>query len=86
MKHGFQLIVDPVTKFEADEKKVTLKSGRVIDEYPYIVVALGQDKMKHQGLEHTLSICGKPEEGTELYERLDALIVKGEGKIAMGFG
>jgi sulfide:quinone oxidoreductase len=86
MKHGFQLIVDPVIKFEASEKKVTLESGRILDDYPYIVAALGQDKLKHQGIEHTLSICGKPEEATLLYEKLDALILKKEGKIAMGFG
>ena len=86
MKHGFELIVDPVTQFEAQSKKVTLQSGRVLDSYSYIVVALGQDKMQLKGSEHTLSICGKPEEATVLYERLDALIVKGEGKIAMGFG
>ena len=86
MKHGFELIVDPVITFEADAKKVTLKSGRVLEEYTYIVVAIGQAKMKHQGIENTLSICGKPEEATQLYERLDLLIAKGEGKIAMGFG
>ncbi|MEA2047633.1 MAG: FAD-dependent oxidoreductase [Campylobacterota bacterium] len=86
MKHGFKLIIDPVISFEANEKKVTLKSGRILDEYLYIVVAMGQEKMKHQGMEHTLSICGKPEEATQLYERLDLLIAKGEGKIAMGFG
>jgi len=86
MNHGFQLIVDPITKFEASEKKVTLKSGRILDDYAYIVVALGQDKMQHKGMENTLSICGKPEEATALYEKLDALILKGEGKIAMGFG
>ena len=84
--HGFQLIVDPVVIFEAKEKKVTLQSGRILDEYDYIVVALGQDKMKHKGLEHTLSICGKPEEATVLYEKLDTLVEKGSGKIAMGFG
>jgi len=86
MKHGFQLIVDPVTKLEAPEKKVTLASGRVLDDFTYIVVALGQDKLQHQGMEHTLSICGKPEEATALYEKLDALILKDNGKIAMGFG
>ncbi|HIQ47224.1 MAG TPA: sulfide:quinone reductase [Sulfurovum sp.] len=86
MKHGFQLIVDPVTKFEALEKKVTLQSGRILENYTYIVVALGQDKMKHAGIENTLSICGKPEEATSLYEKLDLLIRKREGKIAMGFG
>ena len=84
--HGFQLIVDPVTKLEAKEKKVTLASGRVLDAYDYIVVALGQDKLKHKGIENTLSICGAPEEATALYERLDALVKKGSGKIAMGFG
>lgn len=86
MNHGFQLIVDPVEALDANAKKVTLQSGRILDDYSYIVVALGQDKMQHKGMEHTLSICGKPEEATFLYERLDALIQKGEGKIAMGFG
>ena len=84
--HGFQLIVDPVTKIEPKEKKVSLKSGRILEEYDYIVVALGQDKIQHKGGEHTLSICAKPEEATELYKRLDALVAKGSGKIAMGFG
>ncbi len=86
MKHGFQLIIDPVTQLEAKSKKVTLQSGRTLEGYTYIVVALGQDKIQLKGMEHTLSICGKPEEATALYERLDALISKNTGKIAMGFG
>jgi len=84
--HGFELMVDAVTHLEASEKKVTLDSGRVLDDFTYIVVALGQDKLSHAGIEHTLSICGKPEEATALYERLDVLVKKGSGKIAMGFG
>jgi len=86
MKHGFKLIVDPITVFDAKEKVVSLKSGRVLNDFEYIVVALGQDKIQHKGSEHTLSICGKPEEATALYEKLDTLIGKGRGKIAMGFG
>ncbi len=85
--HGFQLIVDSVMALDAKEKRVTLESGRVLDEYEYIVVALGQEKIKLKGMEeHSLSICGKPEEATALYEKLDALVEKGSGKIAMGFG
>ena len=84
--HGFKVIVDPVTIIEAKAKKVTLESGRILDEYDYIVVALGQGKIQMKGMENTLSVCGKPEEATELYERLDALTLKGSGKIAMGFG
>ncbi|SFZ98170.1 FAD-dependent pyridine nucleotide-disulphide oxidoreductase [hydrothermal vent metagenome] len=84
--HGFKLIVDPIVKFEADQKRVTLASNRVLDDYEYIVLAMGQDKMKFKGIENSLSICAKPEEATEIYEKLDALLSKGSGKIAMGFG
>lgn len=84
--HGFKVIVDSVSKIEAKAKKITLKSGRILDEYDYIIVALGQGKIQLQGMEHTLSICGKPEEAVELNERLDALVAQGSGKIAMGFG
>ena len=86
MKHGFQLIIDSVSQFDAKAKKVVLASGRVLEKFDYIVVALGQDKIQHKGMEYTLSICGKPEEATALYEQLDALILKDNGKIAMGFG
>ncbi len=86
MKHGFELIVDAVSAFDAKQKRVVLQSGRVLTGFEYVVLALGQEKMQHKGMEHTLSICGKPQEATLLYERIDALIAKGEGKIAMGFG
>jgi len=85
-KHGFKLIVDPVVLIEAKEKIVTLKSGRCLNDFDYVVVAMGQDKMKAKGIENSLSICGKPEEAEELKVKLDALIAKGSGKIAMGFG
>jgi sulfide:quinone oxidoreductase len=84
--HGFELIVDPVEEFDATCKKVTLQSGRILDDYEYIVVALGQDKIKHNGIGNTLSICGKPEEAVELNKQLEELVKKGSGKIAMGFG
>ncbi len=84
--HGFRLIVDPVTALDPKAKEVTLESGRVLRGYDYIVVALGQDKIAHKGMEHTLSICGKPEEATALYEKLDALVEQGGGRLAFGFG
>jgi sulfide:quinone oxidoreductase len=65
-----------------------LASGKVIDDFEYIVVAIGQDKIKSiKGTEeHTLSICGRPEEADELNLKLQALVEKGAGKIAFGFG
>jgi len=78
-KHGFDLIVDGVVKFEAKEKRVTLKSGKVLDDFDYIVVAIGQDKIQMKGMENTLSICGKPEEADELHSRLMKLVDRGSG-------
>ena len=86
MAHGFKLIIDPVSKVEAKENRVVLESGRVLERQDYLVIALGQDKLQLQGMEHTLSICGKPEEATALQERLNALVNKGKGRIAIGFG
>ena len=84
--HGFELIVDGVEEIEAKSKKVSLKSGKVLDGYDYLVIALGAGKMKHKGLEHTLSICGAPEQSIGIRNALDSLVLKGEGKIAFGFG
>jgi len=85
-KHGFELIIESVASLEPKEKKVTLANGKILDNFDYIILAMGQDKMKHKGIENTLSICGKPEEAEELHKRLNKLIEKGSGKIAMGFG
>ena len=84
--HGFEAIIDPVEAINAPQKSVRLESGRILEDFDYFVVALGQDKIALKGMEHTLSICGKPQEATELYERLDRLITQGKGKIAIGFG
>ncbi len=84
--HGFKLLVDGVSRIEAKQKRVALQSGKIMDEYDYLVIAMGAGKMKPKGVEHTLSICGIPEQSLEIRNRLDALIAKGEGKIAFGFG
>jgi len=86
LNHGFEVFVDAVTSLEAKSKKVTLASGRILSNYDYIVVAMGQDKIQLEGIENTLSICGKPEEAVKLNERIEALTQKGSGTIAMGFG
>ena len=49
-------------------------------------MALGAHKMPHKGKENVLSICGAPQESLRVKERLDALIAKGSGRIAVGFG
>ncbi len=84
--HGFKLLVDTVVDISKEENSVTFASGKSIEEYDYLVIAIGASKMKHPGLEHTLSICGMPQNSLEIRDALDRLIEKGSGKIAMGFG
>jgi len=84
--HGFNLIVDGVSAIEAKENRVTLASGRTLNDYDYLIIAIGAHKMKHPGIENTLSICGAPEQSLQIREALDRLLEKGSGKIAFGFG
>lgn len=84
--HGFELIVDGVEKISYKENSVTLTSGKTINDYDYLILAIGASKMKPKGVENTLSICGVPEQSLAIRDKLDALVAKGSGKIAMGFG
>ena len=84
--HGFELIIDGVSAISYKENKVTLSSGQTIEDYDYLVIAMGASKMKHAGIENTLSICGAPQQSLDIRDALDALVAKGSGKIAMGFG
>jgi len=84
--HGFHLIVDAVESISAKEGKVTLKSGKILDEYDHLILAMGASKMKHEGIEHTLSICGAPEQSLALKAKVDEIVAKGSGKICFGFG
>ena len=83
-KYPFETIIDTVKEIHAAERKVICAKQTL--SYDYLVVAFGADKMKHKGLENTLSICGKPEVAVSIRDGIDALIQKGSGKIAIGFG
>jgi sulfide:quinone oxidoreductase len=83
--HGFSLTVDRVCAIQASTRQITLEKGGVRREET-LIIALGAGKMKHAGLEHTLSICGGPEQSLRLKAGIEALIEKGSGSIAFGFG
>ncbi|KLU60784.1 NADH dehydrogenase-like protein [Peptococcaceae bacterium CEB3] len=85
-KHGFKVIVDEVVSIRAVEGSVVLKTLGEYRDFDYLVIALGASKLKPQGAEHTLSICGEPREAAMLHERLETLVRRGQGKIAIGFG
>lgn len=83
-KYPFEVVVDSVREIHAANHQVVCENRTL--NYDYLVVAFGADKMKHKGIENTLSICGKPEVSLAIRDRIDQLIAKGSGKIAVGFG
>ncbi len=82
--HGFEVIIDEVESIKTKEGKVYCANKTY--NYEYLVIGIGAGKMKHEGSENFLSICGDPQEAPKIKERIDELIAKGSGKIAMGFG
>lgn len=84
-RHGFTLSIDRVIAINASEKSYTLEQGG-IRKADHLVIATGAAKMKHAGIEHTLSICGAPEQSLLLRQRIEELVAKGGGTIAFGFG
>ncbi len=84
--HGFQLTIDEVTAVSAQDRSFQLKNTGKRSNFDYLVIALGGHKVKHEGLEHVLSVCGAPRESVRMGERLNQLIDNGSGRIAVGFG
>ena len=84
--HGFDVIIDGVKQINAKDSQVTLQSGKIITEYNHLIIAMGASKMKHKGLENTLSICGEPTLSLEIRDKLDAMVERGYGDICFGFG
>lgn len=82
--HGFSVVVDKVTAIQSSGGVVRTEQHEL--RYDYLIVAIGADKLKPAGHEHTVSICGKPEVSLEIRKRLDALVATGRGRIAVGFG
>lgn len=83
--HGFRFVRGRVGAIDTAAARVGLEDGRKLG-YDYLVIALGAAKMPAPGIEHTLSICGPPEASLALRERIDALVARGRGRIAVGFG
>ena len=84
--HGFNLIIDSVEKIDVKSGSYTLKNKKILSNFSHVILAMGSSKIKHDGLENTLSICGAPEQSLLIRDKIDALIKKGSGKIYFGFG
>ncbi|HZL08858.1 MAG TPA: FAD-dependent oxidoreductase [Prolixibacteraceae bacterium] len=83
-KYPFEVIIDKVTEIHAARNEVICEKNTLT--YDYLVIAFGAEKIQHKGINHTLSICAKPEMAVDIRNRIDELVQKGSGKIAIGFG
>ncbi len=52
----------------------------------HLVLALGGEKLRPKGIEHTHGLGGDPHAAERLGEAIAALVARGEGRIAIGFG
>ncbi len=83
--HGFTWVKDEIIEIKSKEGKVICKNEE-FSGFDHIIIAMGAGKRHYEGRENFSSICGAPSEAIELRDKLDALIAKGGGTIAMGFG
>jgi sulfide:quinone oxidoreductase len=82
--HKFELIISTVERIYPEKRSVTCTDQNI--GYDYLVLATGSGKTKYPGGEHTFSLCAGPEDALGLRERIDELIERGSGHIAVGFG
>ncbi len=83
-KHGFQVLMEKVVRIDSERNTVITMNQE--HSYDYVVLALGMSKLKAMGLEHTHSICGKPDEALIIKEELAKIVERGYGRIVVGFG
>ena len=83
-RNAFRLVVGSVERIEA-EKRLAVVGGQAFSA-DVLVLALGAGRKRLPGMEHTTTVWGAPADTVEVAARLQRLIDRGGGKIAVGFG
>jgi sulfide:quinone oxidoreductase len=83
-RHGFTFVEGEVESISAATRTVVVGGQALTGDH--LVIAMGGDRLKPKGIEHTFTLGGAPENVQRLHQALEALLAKGGGKIAMGFG
>jgi sulfide:quinone oxidoreductase len=83
-RHGFSLVVGEVQAVSGARRAVVVGGRELLADH--LVIALGAERLRPKGVEHTCSLGGAPENVVRLHDALEVLVRKGEGRIAMGFG
>lgn len=83
-RHGFTFVQGRVEAISGARRAVVVDGAERSADH--LVVAMGGDRLRPKGVEHTHTLGGDPENVARLHEALAALLAKGRGRIAMGFG
>lgn len=83
-RHGFTFVEGAVTAVSGARRGVIV-GGRELTA-DHLLLALGAEKVKPKGVEHTHFLGGDPKGTARLRDALAALVRQGHGRIAIGFG
>ncbi len=83
-RHSFRFVQGAVESISAARRAAVVEGVELRADH--LVVAMGGERLKPDGAEHTHTLGGAPENAARLRGALDALLARGRGRIAMGFG
>ncbi|HSN16386.1 MAG TPA: FAD-dependent oxidoreductase [Anaeromyxobacteraceae bacterium] len=83
-RHGFALVVGEVEAVSGARRSATVGGRELAADH--LILALGADKVRPKGVEHAHFLGGDPAGTERLRDAIAALVAKGSGRIAMGFG
>jgi sulfide:quinone oxidoreductase len=83
-KHKFNFLKETVKNIISRENKIITDKSEYI--YDYLFIATGTGAIHLPGSESTYSLCGKPQEASQIQQKLERLILKKSGSIFCGFG
>jgi sulfide:quinone oxidoreductase len=83
-RHGFTFRVGKVQSISGARRSAVVDGEELVADH--LVLAIGGTPLRPKGVEHTHGLSGSPENASRLHDALEALLAKGGGSIAMGFG
>jgi sulfide:quinone oxidoreductase len=83
-RHGFAFVQGKVEAVSGARRSVIV-DGRELQADP-LVLALGGVPLRPKGAEHAHTVSGDPQGSVRMKAALDALLAKGSGRVAIGFG
>ncbi len=83
-RHGFRFVQGVVESLSAARRAAVVGGTELRGDH--LVVAMGGDRLRPAGVEHTHTVSGDPHGAQRMKVALDALLAAGRGRVAVGFG